>query len=133
MAKRKPEVRMASHGVYTPFKRDSDALPKPIEITSTIPAKLGIEFGYTLIIRKARGALLTFRIEHPPFHDEPQHDDIFKPFEGEQYVRSNDYTFFLGDTFWEPLSNKVGTWTLTTWLDDERIARKAFDVVASDA
>ncbi|MGL5620304.1 MAG: DUF3859 domain-containing protein, partial [Tannerellaceae bacterium] len=40
----------------------------------------------------------------------------------------NDWQFFLGDTVWAPIEDKVGTWTLITYLDGKEIARKSFEV-----
>jgi len=128
MARKKPEVRMASYGIYSPFDRRSDELPKIREITTEVPAVPGTEFGYILQIRKARGEKITFRIEHPPLIGEDV-DDPEKPFTGEQYIRSPDYQFFLGDCIWEPIENKVGDWTLTTWIADEQVAAKRFRIV----
>ena len=127
MSKKKPEIRMVSFGRYTPFDKQSDELPRVLEFTTEIPAEVGVEFGYILEIRKARGARLTFRIDHPPFPNET--GEVTGPFTGEQYVRTSDYSFFLGDTVWPPAEDKAGDWTLTTWLDGERIGRKTFTLV----
>jgi hypothetical protein len=126
MSKKKPEIRMVSFGRYTPFDRRSKELPKVMEFTTQIPAELGVEFGYILQIRKARGARLTIRIDHPPFPDES--GQVSPPFTGQQYVRTSDYEFFLGDTVWAPVEDKVGDWTLTTWLEEEQIATKTFQL-----
>ena len=128
MSKKTPEIKMVSFGIYTPFKPDAEALPDVLEFTTVVPAKVGVEFGYILRIRKARGEQLQFRIDHPPFRDES--GQVAPPFEGSQYVRSNDYHFFLGDTLWEPVEDKVGTWTLRTWMGGELIGEKAFEVGA---
>ena len=50
------------------------------------------------------------------------------PFDGEEYIRSNDWDFYLGDTLWEPLENKVGDWRMTLELDGKIIADKTFTV-----
>ena len=121
---------MVSHGIYTPFDKASRELPKIREFTTTIPARVGVEFGYVLNIKGARGRRLTFTIEHPPFPD--KNGDMSPPFTGEVRVNSSDYSFFLGDTFWEPLSDKVGKWTLTAQLGGEVIAEKTFDVVPDE-
>lgn len=121
---------MRSHGIYTPFNRESDELPRIVKFTTTIPARVGIEFGYILEIRKARGSLITFRIDHPPFLDAT--GQVSPPFEGRQYVRAPEWRFFLGDTVWAPSEDKVGDWVLTTWLDGEKVAEKAFQLVPPD-
>jgi hypothetical protein len=127
MAKKNPEITMRSYGIYTPFDRESDELPHILEFTETVPARVGVEFGYILEILKARGSLITFRIEHPPFNNDS--GEVAPPFEGEQYVRSPQWRFFLGDTVWEPPEDKVGDWTLTTWLDGEEVAQRTFRLV----
>lgn len=115
----KPIVKMESYGLYTPLNKQGKELPKLIRFTDEIPAELGIEFGYILHIRKARGLKLTFQIDHPPFLRDGQIDP---PFTGELYVRSNDWKFFLGDTTWEPLVDKLGPWRIRSWLDGRAVA-----------
>lgn len=127
MAKRKPEIRVQSYGIYTPFDRQSDELPRILVFTREIPARVGVEFGFILSIRKARGERLTFRIDHPPFLNES--GEVTPPFEGGMYVRANEYEVFLGDSVWAPVSDKIGTWTITAWLGGEEIAREKFEVV----
>lgn len=132
MARKSPDIRMVSFGLYTPFDKASKALPRVMEFTEQVPAREGVEFGYVLDIRKARGSEITFRIDHPPFADES--GELCPPFEGQEYVRGPSYEFFLGDAIWAPVEEKVGDWTLTTWLDGREVARKTFRVVrATDA
>ncbi len=127
MAKKNPAVRMVSFGRYTPFKKGGSEMPKVLEFTTKIPAEVGTEFGYILKIRKARGRMLTFRIDHPPFLDKD--GKVTLPFEGEMFIDANDYDFFLGDSVWAPPEDKQGDWTLTTWLDGEEIAAKRFTIL----
>jgi len=122
MAKKKPEVEIHSCGIYDGWDRESRELPQLVAITSEIEAKLDVEFGYILRIRHARNCRITFRIEHPPFNDSSGR--TAPPFEGELYVKTNDYRFFLGDTIWSPVEDKRGPWRLITWLDDEKVADK---------
>ena len=117
---------MVSHGIYSAFDKDGKDLPKVREFTTTVPAGIGVEFGYILNIKGARGQRLTFTIVHPPFPDKS--GSVAKPFTGEVRVSSSDYSFFLGDTFWEPLCDKVGKWTLSARLRGEVIAEKTFDI-----
>ena len=95
MNKRKPDFRMYSYGEYSQWDRSSRELPKILNITDTIRAEIGTEFGYILKISGGKGKRITFRIEHPPFKNED--DKIVPSFEGEYFVGSNDYEFFLGD------------------------------------
>ncbi|MFP4354480.1 MAG: DUF3859 domain-containing protein [Phycisphaerae bacterium] len=127
MAKKNPDIRMVSFGRYTPFQKGSKEMPRILEFTTRIPGQIGTEFGYILKIRKARGMMLTFRIDHPPFLNEQ--GDLTPPFDGEMFVDANDYDFFLGDAVWAPAEDKQGDWTLTTWLDGEQIAEKRFTIV----
>ena len=106
MAKKNIEARILTFGIHTAFDSESKELPKILEFTTKIPARLGIEFGYVLNVRKGRGEKLRFRIEHPPFRNSS--GDIAPPFEGEVYVTAPDFKFFLGDTIWEPTADKLG-------------------------
>ncbi len=127
MAKRKPEVAMHSYGLYNAWDRNSKELPNLIKITDEIEAALDIEFGYILRIRNARNCKITFRIEHPPFTDAS--GMLAPPFDGELYVKTNDYRFFLGDTIWAPIEDKRGAWRLITWLDGEKVADKTLSLL----
>ncbi len=124
MARKKAEVRMVSYGIYTAFEAEGKNLPKILEFTTDIPARVGVEFGYILNIRKARGEKLDFVIEHPPFLDDS--GEVAPPFTGQVYVRSSDYNFFLGDTVWAPPEDKIGLWTPITSLHGRVIATKTF-------
>ncbi len=125
MARKNPEVKMVSYGKYMPFDKTSKELPQLVEFTTDIPVAEDVEFGYILNIKKGRGEKLEFRIDHPLFPDSS--GDMTPPFVGEEYIRSSEYRFFLGDTFWQPLSDKVGQWKLTTWLMGREIASKTFN------
>ncbi len=127
MAKKKPDVSMHSYGLYDGWDRESRELPNLIKITNEIETELGIEFGYILRIRNARNAQITFRIEHPPFKDSK--GEIARPFEGELYVKTNDFRFFLGDTIWAPVEDKKGEWRLITWLEGQMIADKTLMMI----
>jgi hypothetical protein len=127
MAKRKLDVEMVSFGLYEPFNRKK--LPRLIQFTKEIPVDLDHEFGYILRIRGGKSLKLKFKIDHPEFRDEKGQKAA--PFTGEEIINKNDYQFFLGDTFWEPLHNKAGFWELTTWIDGKEVARKGFNMTHS--
>ncbi len=127
MARRKAEVLMHSHGLYAGWDRGSKELPTLVKITTEIEAALDVEFGYILRIRNARNSQITFRIEHPPFKDDE--GEIAPPFEGNQYVKTNDFRFFLGDTVWKPIADKCGEWRLMTWLDGTMVADKTLVLI----
>ena len=114
MAKAKISWEMDSWGIYKNWDKSSKVLPKIIKFTETIPARIGIEFGYVLKIKKAKGKKLYYCIEHPLFLDDK--GNISPPFDGEIYVKSNDWDFYLGDSIWEPTHDKIGTWRLITKL-----------------
>ena len=127
MPRRKPDVTMHSHGLYDGWDRNSKELPNLVKITTEIETRLDIEFGYILRVRNARNAKITFRIDHPPFKDD--HGEVAAPFEGELYVKTNDFRFFLGDTIWAPVEDKKGEWRLITWLDGVKVADKTLNMV----
>ncbi|TKG93453.1 DUF3859 domain-containing protein [Puteibacter caeruleilacunae] len=127
MAKSKMTVEMYSYGEYSRWDRESRDLPKLLDITDRIKADIGTEFGYILKIKKGKGERLTFRIDHPPFKDDD--GKVRPPFEGEYYVNSNDFEFFLGDCVWEPLEDKLGKWTMTTYHNGKVIAEKTITLV----
>jgi len=127
MAKPKISYKIVSYGIYEGWDKNSKDLPKIKKFCETLPAKIGIEFGYVLNIKKAKGKKIYYRIEHPPFPDDNGNEA--PPFTGELYVRTNDWFFFLGDTIWEPVENKIGVWRLITSLENENIADKSFSLV----
>ncbi|MEE9367396.1 MAG: DUF3859 domain-containing protein [Pontiella sp.] len=127
MARNKADVSMHSHGQYDGWDRESKELPRLVKITTEIEAALDVEFGYILRIRHARNSKITFCIEHPSFKDSS--GEIAPPFEGELYVKTNDFRFFLGDTIWAPVEDKRGVWRLITWLDGEKVAEKTIQLI----
>jgi hypothetical protein len=129
MAKQKPTHKILSYGIYSDWERDSKVMPKIRKFTTEIPVAHGVEFGYVMNIKGARGQKLEFIIEHPDFLDS-KGNPAPCPFTGEMFVRSNDWDFFLGDTFWDPLHDKEGEWRLITKLDGKQIANKKFTMVA---
>lgn len=127
MAKRKIEVKLLNFGLYSKWDRESKDIPDFKKFTTSIPAQIGVEFGYVLEIRKAKNKKIHFTIEHPPFPDSS--GEIAPPFEGDVFITSNDYKFFLGDTIWEPTADKVGIWRLICRIDGHIVADKSLEVV----
>jgi hypothetical protein len=127
MGKKKIDIELYSYGEYSTWDRESREIPKLVSIAETIPAEIGTEFGYVLKIKRGKGEKLTFRIDHPPFTDDQ--GELRPPFTGEQYIQSNTYEFFLGDCIWEPLEDKLGKWTMTTYLNGKMIAQKTLNLV----
>ena len=126
MPRLKPEFKIKSYGLYTPWNRQSKLLPKIIKHTTQIPASLDVEFGFVLSVKRAKGEMLQYCIDHPPFRN--ANGDVEPPFEGEYFVSSNDFEFFLGDTLWEPIEDKCGAWHLSVYHNGKEIVKKSFFV-----
>ena len=65
MAKRKPEIRLRSYGIYERWDSQEKALPKIKEFTLNVPAVVDIEFGLIVNIKGAKNQQLDFCIDHP--------------------------------------------------------------------
>ena len=128
--KRKPDVELYSYGIYSPWNRQSRDLPDLKEITTLIPVRPDVEFGYVLKIRGGKGYSLTYEIVHPPIRDE--NGEWMPPFTGEIIIPSNDWDFFLGDMVWKPFEEKAGQWLLITRIQGREVARKSFELRLSD-
>lgn len=117
---------MESYGQYhADLKKNK--IPALIKFTDTIHVAPGLEFGYVLKIEKAKGLKLRFKIDHPPFKDSS--GGVAPPFTGEVTIKKNIYSFFLGDTFWEPYNDKAGLWELTTWIEKKEVAYKQLNMI----
>ena len=117
-----PEVEIINYGRYSGWDRESRELPKLLELTDTVRAEPDIEFGMVVEIWQAKGRYIQFRIDHPPFTDAG--GNVEPPFEGEYQVKTNPYRFFLGDTIWEPIEDKIGDWTMSIFMGEEMLASK---------
>ncbi len=126
MPKRKLEIRLRSCGIYTQWDAESKELPKFVEATHRIRAEVGVEFGFVVDIRGGKNRQLDYCIDHPGILDaEGNRRD---PFDGTVYVKQNDWKFFLGDTIWEPIDDKLGDWRLTLEIDGEIVADETFEL-----
>ena len=67
--KRSFDIRIINYGLYAEWDRESDEIPKFIDLTTEVEAKLGVEFGMIVEISRAKGRYLDFLIDHPPFTD----------------------------------------------------------------
>ncbi|MDG3087735.1 DUF3859 domain-containing protein [Vibrio hannami] len=130
MAKRSPVIEIESYGIFSTWDAKSKHLPKIQEFTTQVPAEIDIEFGFTVNIKKAKGKKVRYCIYHPGITSPD--GEVLAPFNGEVHVGNNDWDFYLGDTIWEPIDNKVGKWRMTIELDNRIIAEKTFDVYARD-
>ncbi len=126
MAKRRPTFEMYSYGEYAEWDRESREIPKIMDFTTDIKARIGTEFGYVLHIKNGKGETVQFKIDHPPFKGDD--GKIQPPFTGEQFIRTNDFEFYLGDGIWEPLEDKLGKWELSTFHEGKVVAHKIFNL-----
>lgn len=126
MSKLKADVSILQSGIFSQWNSESDELPKFLTATVHVPAELDIEFGFVTRIRKAKNQRLHYCIYHPDILD--SNGNTQAPFEGEVYIKENDWKFYLGDCIWAPVSNKVGNWRMTLTLNNKVIADKTFKV-----
>jgi len=131
MPKRKPEIRIRSYGIYDRWDSDSKELPRIAEFTTRVPAEIDIEFGFVVNIKRAKNQELDYCIYHPGILDADGKRRA--PFDGTVYVRSNDWDFYLGDTIWEPIADKLGNWRMTLELEGKAIADKTFEVFSQSS
>ena len=124
MAKKKPEIELYSYGLYENWNRKD--IPELLEITDTVKAELDIEFGMVIKIKKAKGMQLEWMIDHPGVKDDEGNTRL--PFKGVDYINGNSWEFFLGDTIWEPIEDKIGTWRLVCRMDGKIVAEKTIYV-----
>ena len=130
MAKKKSrkniKFEIVSYGIYSEWDNHYKELPKIEKFTNDIPVRLGIEFGYIVNIQKAKGLKIKYCIKHPDFFDSK--GEIAPDFTGEVMINSNNWFFFLGDTVWEPIEDKVGEWQVICNLNGENIADMKFNL-----
>lgn len=135
MAKRSPVVEMLSYGIYKEWDSKSKQLPKIQEFTTKVPADEEIEFGYIVNIKKAKGEVIEFCIQHPGVKGKK--GQTLEPFTGDMHVGSNDWDFYLGDTIQllDPINgyeSNIGKWRMTISMNHKVIADKTFDVFSRD-
>jgi hypothetical protein len=54
------------------------------------------------------------------------------PFEGNVIVRNNDWKFYLSDTIWLPVDDKVGEWHMYIQYNNSVVAEQKFEVTLDD-
>lgn len=118
---------MRTFGIHSKWNGESKELPRFIRSTTTIPARIDVEFGFIVNIKGAKNQELVFCIDHPGIKDE--RGKTREPFDGSVYVKTNDWNFYLGDTIWDPIDDKLGPWQMWLELDGSVIAEKTFEVV----
>ncbi|MCF2949019.1 DUF3859 domain-containing protein [Paraglaciecola aquimarina] len=127
MSKLRSHFEITSFGIYENWDEKSKKLPQIKTFTTNIPAQIDIEFGFILHAKKAKGKRLDWTMYHPDVPDNKGR--VMEPFEGQVYVRNNDWEFYLGDTVWEPIHNKVGDWRMVIECDGKIVADKTFSVL----
>jgi len=131
MAKQNPRVTVRTYGIYSKWNGGSKELPSFQEATTQIPAVVDIEFGLVVNIVGGKNLPLEYCIDHPGIRDEAGR--LRSPFTGLEYVRTNDWDFYLGDTIWEPIDDKIGPWRMTLQLQGRTVADVTFDVHRASA
>ena len=126
MAKQKPEVSVRTYGIYSMWESDAKDLPSFLESTTRIPAEIDIEFGLMINIKGGKNLQINCCIDHPGIIDD--HGNTRPPFRDVVYVKTNDWDFYLGDTIWEPIEDKLGSWRMTLELQGVIVADKTFEV-----
>ncbi|MCR9200332.1 MAG: DUF3859 domain-containing protein [Planctomycetaceae bacterium] len=126
MARLKPEFRLRTWGLYTQWDSAAKDIPSIVEVTTRVPAVVDVEFGFVLNVRRGRTAELQYCIDHPGILDDS--GQRRPPFTGSVFVKTSDWDFFLGDTIWKPLSDKLGDWHLTVRFENRVVAEKTFQI-----
>ena len=126
MAKRKPEIKLRTYGIYTRWDSAAKDLPQIRDITTRVKAEIDVEFGFIVNVKWAKNQELDFCIDHPGILD--AEGKRRPPFDGGVYVKTNDWDFYLGDTIWDPIEDKLGDWRMTLELDGKLVADKTFEL-----
>ncbi|MBR9728388.1 DUF3859 domain-containing protein [Shewanella intestini] len=126
MSKLKPDITIIQSGIFSQWDANSSQLPRFLQATVHVPSEIDVEFGFVTRIKKAKNQRLKYCIYHPNLTDD--NGKVRPPFDGEVYIKENDWTFYLGDCIWAPANNKVGNWRMTLTLNGNIIADKTFKV-----
>jgi hypothetical protein len=130
LAKSKVAVKIKSYGIYDGWEREARELPKIRRFSEEVPARVGIEFGMIVELKSGKGKALEWCIDHPGILDDG--GERREPFEGQERIKSANWQFFLGDTIWEPIDDKLGCWHLSVSIDGKVVAEKTFTIVPDD-
>lgn len=126
MAKKKPRFRLKTYGIYTQWDSESRELPRVLEVTTRIPGVIDVEFGFVANVKGGKNIPLQFCIAHPGIKDK---DGAPRPpFAGQVFAKTNDWDFFLGDTIWAPVIDKLGNWRLTLSYEENVVIEKTFEI-----
>ena len=119
---------MRTYGIYTKWDSESKDLPQIRKVTTQVPAEINIEFGFVVHVKGAKNQELDYCIDHPGILDATGRKR--DPFDGSVYVKSNEWDFYLGDTIWDPIDDKLGRWHMWIKLKGTIVAEKTFEVFA---
>lgn len=123
----KIDVKTVSWGLYAKWSNRCRELPKFLKFTTEIPARYEAEFGYILQIKNGKGKSLDYTVIHPPFCDDE--GNVEPPFTGSIPIRGGEFEAYLGDTLWEPIEDKVGTWRVIAKIDGSVVEDKSFAIL----
>jgi hypothetical protein len=126
LSKLKADISIIYSGIFSQWDNSSDELPRLLQATVHVPGLIDTEFCFITRIKKAKNQILTYCIYHPDIPDDD--GNIRPPFEGEVFIKENDWRFYLGDCIWAPVNNKLGNWRMTLTLNGKIIADKTFKV-----
>ena len=118
---------MRSFGIYSKWDSKAKELPELCDVTTDVPAEIDIEFGFIINVVGGKNKELGFCIDHPGILD--SQGNRRAPFDGAVYIKKNDWDFYLGDTIWSPIEDKLGPWRMHVELDGKVVAEKTFNVV----
>ena len=131
MARRQPEIKMRSHGIYTHWDACAKELPRIAEFTTRVRAEIDVEFGFIVNIKGGKNQMVEYCIYHPGIRDTK--GVARPPFDGTVYVKTNDWNFYLGDTIWEPINDKLGNWRMTLEMAGTIVAEKTFELFVDES
>lgn len=118
---------MRSFGIYSKWDSKAKELPDLRDVTTDVPAEIDIEFGFIINVVGGKNRELWFCIDHPGILD--SQGNRRAAFDGTVYIKKNDWDFYLGDTIWNPIEDKLGPWRMHVELDGKVVAEKTFNVV----
>ena len=130
MSKRSLNFSLKHYGIYQSWDKLGKGLPKIKEVTLYIPAIIDIEFGLTISVKGGKGIKLDWCIDHPQITDKKGRE--MSPFTGREFVKNNDWDFYLGDTIWAPVQDKVGPWHIYLQHDNDIVIEKTFEISLED-
>ena len=130
MRKNTPIFTLKHYGIYQTWENKGRNLPKIQTVCTHVPATIDIEFGITIGVFNGKGKRIDWCIDHPQITDKKGRK--MAPFTGCEFIKTNDWDFYLGDTIWAPEQDKVGDWHIYIEYNDEIVIEQTFDVSLED-